>query len=106
MPRFTTRTLIALVVSLVLWASAYAGIRAGLYGYSPANLAILRFVVASAALAAYATVAHFRRPQMRDLAGLVLSGAIGITFYNIALNYGESRVTAGAASLLISSAPI
>jgi len=43
---------------------------------------------------------------VRDLPGLALTGAIGITFYNIALNYGETRVTAGAASLLIASVPI
>ena len=35
-----------------------------------------------------------------------LTGAIGITFYNLALNYGETRVTAGAASLLIASIPV
>lgn len=106
MPRFTTRTLFALGAALALWASAFAGIRAGLRGYSPAHLAILRFLVASLVLAIYAGVAHFRRPEMRDLPGLALTGAIGITFYNIALNYGETRVTAGAASLLIASVPI
>lgn len=106
MPRFTTRTLIALGVALVLWASAFAGIRAGLRAYSPSHLAILRFLVASLVLAIYAAIAHFRRPEMRDLPGLTLSGAIGITFYNIAINYGETRVTAGAASLLIASVPI
>ena len=106
MPRFTTRTLIALGVALVLWASAFAGIRAGLRAYSPGHLAILRFLVASLVLAVYAMIAHFRRPEARDLPGLVLTGAIGITFYNIALNYGETRVTAGAASLLIASVPI
>jgi drug/metabolite transporter (DMT)-like permease len=89
-----------------LWASAFAGIRAGLRAYSPAHLAILRFLVASLVLAIYAGIAHFRRPQMRDLPGLALTGLIGITFYNIALNYGETRVTAGAASLLIASVPI
>jgi drug/metabolite transporter (DMT)-like permease len=57
-------------------------------------------------LAIYAAIAHFRRPEVRDLPGLALTGAIGITFYNIALNYGETRVTAGAASLLIASVPI
>jgi drug/metabolite transporter (DMT)-like permease len=106
MPRFTTRTLFALGVALALWASAFAGIRAGLHAYSPAHLAILRFLVASFVLAIYAGVAHFRRPEARDLPGLALTGAIGITFYNIALNYGETRVTAGAASLLIASVPI
>ena len=106
MPRFTARTIFALAFTLVLWASAFAGIRAGLRAYAPANLAVLRFLVASAVLAVYAALAHFRRPKLRDVPGLILSGAIGITFYNLALNYGETRVTAGAASLLIASTPI
>jgi drug/metabolite transporter (DMT)-like permease len=106
MPRFTSRTLFALAVALVLWASAFAGIRAGLRTYSPANLALLRFLIASLVLGFYAGIAHFRRPEPRDLPGLALTGLIGITFYNIALNYGETHVTAGAASLLIASVPI
>ena len=106
MPRFTSRTIFALAFTLVVWASAFAGIRAGLRAYTPANLAVLRFMIASAVLAGYAAVAHFRRPVLRDIPGLILSGAIGITFYNLALNYGETRVTAGAASLLIASTPI
>jgi drug/metabolite transporter (DMT)-like permease len=106
MPRFTSRTLFALAFTLVVWASAFAGIRAGLRAYSPANLAILRFLIASLVLAIYAGVAHFRRPQLRDLPGLALTGVIGISFYNLALNYGETRVTAGAASMLIASVPI
>jgi drug/metabolite transporter (DMT)-like permease len=106
MPRFTSRTVGALALALVVWASAFAGIRAGLRAYSPANLAILRFLVASLVLAIYAGIAHFRRPEMRDVPGLVLTGVVGITFYNLALNYGETRVTAGAASLLIASVPI
>jgi drug/metabolite transporter (DMT)-like permease len=106
MPRFTSRALIALAFTLVLWASAFAGIRAGLRTYSPANLAILRFLIASLVLAIYAAVAHFRRPELRDVPGLIFTGAIGITFYNFALNYGETRVTAGAASMLIASVPI
>jgi drug/metabolite transporter (DMT)-like permease len=106
MPRFTSRTFVALAFALVIWASAFAGIRAGLRAYSPANLAILRFLFASLVLAICAGVAHFRRPVLRDVPGLVLTGAIGITFYNLALNYGETRVTAGAASLLIASTPI
>jgi drug/metabolite transporter (DMT)-like permease len=106
MPRFTSRTLFALTFTLVVWASAFAGIRAGLRAYSPANLAVLRFLIASLVLAIYAGIAHFRRPELRDLPGLVFTGAIGISFYNLALNYGETRVTAGAASMLIASVPI
>jgi drug/metabolite transporter (DMT)-like permease len=106
MPRFTFRIVVAIVFTLIVWASAFAGIRAGLRGYPPANLAVLRFLIASLVLAIYAVIAHFRRPELRDIPGLALAGAVGITFYNLALNYGETRVTAGAASLLIASTPI
>ena len=106
MLRFNSRTLFALAFTLIIWASAFAGIRAGLRAYSPANLALFRFLIASLVLAIYASIAHFRRPERRDLPGLAFTGAIGITFYNLALNYGETRVTAGAASLLIASVPI
>ena len=104
--QFTIRTVLALAATLVLWASAFAGIRAGLHAYSPGQLAVLRFIVASLTLAIYAAVAHFRRPDLRDIPGLSLCGIVGITFYNLALNYGETRVSAGAASLLIASVPI
>jgi len=106
LPRFTTRTLLALSAALVLWASAFAGIRAGLRDYAPAHLAVLRFLTASAFLVIYASIAHFRRPQWRDIPVFFLTGAIGITYYNIALNYGETKVAAGTASMLIASTPI
>jgi drug/metabolite transporter (DMT)-like permease len=80
--QFTIRTLLALAATLVLWASAFAGIRAGLRAYSPGQVAVLRFLVASITLAVYAGIAHFRRPQLRDIPGLVISGIIGISFYN------------------------
>jgi hypothetical protein len=35
--------LLALGVTIVIWASAFAAIRAGLEGYSPGHLALLRF---------------------------------------------------------------
>lgn len=103
---FSIRTWLALAVTVLLWASAYAGIRAALRAYGPSHLALLRFLVASGVIAIYASVAHLRRPRARDVPGLVFTGAIGISFYNLALNYGETRVSAGAASLLIASTPI
>ena len=105
-PQFPTRALIALCVALGFWASAFAGIRAGLHAYPPAHLALFRYLIASCVLGVYARFAYFRRPEWRDVPGLVLAGSLGITFYNLALNYGETRVTAGSASLLVSSTPI
>ncbi|HYX70025.1 MAG TPA: EamA family transporter [Terriglobales bacterium] len=102
----TPRALLALAISLVLWASAYAGIRAGLRGYSPAEVALLRYATASLVLAVYSAVTRMRLPQRRDLPGLALTGILGFTAYNLLLNYGELTVAAGAASLLVASMPI
>ncbi len=99
------RTLAAAGVTLLFWASAFAAIRAGLAAYQPGHLALLRFLVASAVLAVYAVLTQMRLPEVRDLPAMLLMGFLGITVYHVALNYGEVAVTAGAASLLIASAP-
>jgi drug/metabolite transporter (DMT)-like permease len=104
--KIPTRTWVALSSALLLWASAYAAIRVGLKSYSPAHVALFRFFTASVALAIYATRAHFRAPRWRDVPRLIMTGISGITLYNLLLNYGEVKVSAGVASLLISSAPI
>jgi drug/metabolite transporter (DMT)-like permease len=103
---YSIRVLAVLVAVLVLWSSAFAGIRAGLKAYSPGQVALFRFLIASAALAMYAGIARFRRPALRDLPWLATAGLVGIAFYNLALNWGQTRVSAGAASLLIASTPI
>jgi drug/metabolite transporter (DMT)-like permease len=103
--RIDTRTLAAASVTLLLWASAFAGIRAGLEAYAPGHLALLRFLVASAVLGVYAGATRMRPPSVRDLPAMLLMGFLGITVYHVSLNYGEVTVTAGAASLLIASAP-
>jgi drug/metabolite transporter (DMT)-like permease len=104
--QITMRTWIALSAALFLWASAYAGIRVGLRSYSPAHLALFRFLVASLVLAIYVSVNNFRLARLRDVPRLVLTGIFGITLYNLLLNSGEVSVSAGVSSLLISSAPI
>ena len=100
------RTLTALAVALVLWASAFAAIRAALASYGPGELALLRFLTASTVLGVYAIASRMRLPKLRDLPLIALLGLLGITGYHLSLNVGEMTVTAGSASMLIASAPI
>ena len=100
------RTWFAIATALLLWASAFAGIRAGLRDFGPGELALLRFGTASVALALYALVRRMRLPDRRDLPVIALAGFLGISVYHVALNYGEQTVTAGAAALLISTSPV
>ncbi len=99
-------TAASVVIALLLWASAFAGIKAGLKGYGPGEVALLRFGTASAALLIYASITRMRLPDLTDIPRIGLAGALGITAYHLCLNFGETTVTAGAASLIIASGPI
>src|ERR671933_325148 len=100
------RLLTAVVAAVVFGASAYAAIGAALAHYSPGPLALLRMLVASAALALYAAFSGIRMPEVRDLPAAVLAGLFAFALYNVALNYGQLTASAGAASLIIASIPI
>lgn len=111
-----TKTWLAIAVTLILWASAFAGIRAGMRilpdggfgpgGYGPGQVALLRFGTASVVLALYALVTRMRKPARADLGRIALAGLLGITIYHVALNFGEVTVESGAASLIISAGPV
>ena len=96
----------AIAVTLLLWASAFVGIRAGLKGYAPAELALLRYLVASAVLGVYALSAGIRLPARRDWGRIALLGLLGFTVYNLALNTGATRVTAASASFVGNTVPV
>lgn len=97
---------LALAGTVVFWASAFAGIRAGLREYGPGEIALFRFVVASVVLGCIALVTRMRLPERRDLPAVFLAGFLAFTVYHVALNYGEVAVGAGAASVLINTAPL
>jgi len=100
------KALAATAVSLVLWASAFPGIRAGLAGYPPGDLVLLRFLIASASLVVWAVITRMPMPRLRDLPGMVLLGLLGIAGYQIALTFGQQTITAGAAVLIVTLVPI
>jgi drug/metabolite transporter (DMT)-like permease len=101
-----SKTALALFITLIFWASAFAGIRAGLKAYEPGHLALLRFLVASVFLAIYASYKKINLPKKKDLPMIIAIGFFAITIYHSFLSYGEVTVTAGAASLIIGSGPI
>ncbi|KHG65039.1 membrane protein [Thermus sp. 2.9] len=96
----------AALITILFWASAFAGIRAGLKGLSPGHLVLLRFLVAGTLLLLYARLLGLRPPRREDLPRLFVLGLLGITVYHTALVHGELTVSAGAASLLIATGPV
>src|SRR5467141_411940 len=98
--------LLAALVSVVLWAAAFVGIRAAGRSFSPGPLALGRLVIGSALLGAVVLSRPTIRPTRRELALLVLAGLLWFGVYQVALNEAERRVDAGTAAMLVLIAPI
>ncbi len=98
--------LLAALVSVVLWAAAFVGIRAAGRSFSPGPLALGRLAIGSVLLGAVVLSRPTVRPTRRELALLVLAGLLWFGVYQVVLNEAEQRVDAGTASMLVLIAPI
>jgi len=98
--------LLAALVSVVLWAAAFVGIRAAGRSFSPGPLALGRLALGSVLLGAVVLSRPTIRPTKRELALLVLAGLLWFGVYQVVLNEAERRVDAGTAAMLVLVAPI
>jgi drug/metabolite transporter (DMT)-like permease len=98
--------LLAALLTVVLWASAFVGIRAVAAELSPGALALGRLLIGSLALGAVVVVRRPIAPTRRSLPFIVGSGVLWFAFYNLALNTGERYVDAGTAAMLVNVGPI
>ncbi|NGN93517.1 DMT family transporter [Nocardioides sp. KC13] len=101
------KPLVACGVTLVLWASAFVGIRYLGDTVPPGSLSLGRLIVMVAALGAYlALKGGFRLPTKKEWPLIALGGASWLGIYNLALNESERRIDAATAALIIQVGPI
>lgn len=103
----SSKVKLCVFVAILLWASAFVGIRAALPSFSPEGLALLRYLVAAMCMG----LVYYRVPRKtirspRDIISILLLGMIGIGVYNLTLNHGELTVSSGMASFIASQTPI
>jgi drug/metabolite transporter (DMT)-like permease len=105
--------LAAAATTVVLWASAFVGIRAVGHDLSPGALALGRMLVGSLTLTVIVLVVRGRAraaavalPRGRLLVAIALWGAAWFGLYNLALNAAERHLDAGTAALLVNVAPV
>lgn len=96
----------AALVTVVLWASAFVGIRAVADDLSPGALAVGRLLVGSLALGVVVALRRPAWPSRRDLAWIAGVGVVWFGAYNVALNAAEQLVDAGTAAMLVNVGPI
>ena len=99
-------SVVALAVTVVLWASAFVGIRAVADVFEPGPLSLGRLVVGALALVVIARPWRHRLPRGRTLGLVVVYGVLWFGAYNVALNAGETYLDAGTAALVVNIGPI
>jgi len=97
---------LAALVTVLLWASAFVGIRAAGRDLSPGALTLLRLAVASLILGAFVLARRERRPGRRDWVPIIGCGLLWFGLYNVVLNEAERRVDAGTAAMLVNIGPL
>jgi drug/metabolite transporter (DMT)-like permease len=98
--------LLAALVTVVLWGSAFVAIRDAGKALSPGALALGRLLVSVTVLSAAASVRRAPLPGRGDLARLALFGVLWLGVYSFSLNAAERRVDAGTAAMVINTGPI
>ena len=103
------RAIAALTVTVVLWGSAFIGIRAivAVGAFSPWQLSSARLTIAGLLLGVLvAARGGIRIPDRRDWVAFLALGATGQMLYHVLLNAGERSVDGGTAALLVTVAPM
>jgi drug/metabolite transporter (DMT)-like permease len=100
------RVLLAIIVTTLLWASAFVAIRSARMHFAPAPLTLGRLVVGAVALSIVMRIGRVALPPRKELPAIVACGILWFGVYNVALNQGERLIDAGTAAMLVNVAPI
>ena len=98
-------TLGAAGFTILVWSSSFAAIAYGLQAFTPAELSLLRFLIASAIFAVPVALGWIKLPPLRDWPAVFALGAAGITIYQLALGYAMTRISVGAATVVVALGP-
>lgn len=97
---------LSLLVAIIGWGWAWVGIRYAIRYFSPGQLALGRYLVASMTLLPFWIARGRRFPATGHWFVLIIMGFTGFTIYNFCINLGEQTITAGTAALIGAFLPI
>jgi len=106
-PRERALVWIAVIVTLLSWASAFVVIR-GIAPHVPEGaLALGRMLVGTVALGVVALLQRrWMRPTAREWIQIVIYGVAWFGAYNVALNIAEHSLDAGTTAMIVGAGPI
>ena len=100
------RTILAVVVTVLAWASAFVAIRGVGEDFSPGALALGRLLIGTAVLGALLAGRGWVRPDRREWTLLAVCGIGWFGIYNVSLNAAEQYLDAGTTAMLVNIGPI
>ena len=102
----TGRTVLAVVFTLLAWASAFVAIRSVGEDLSPGALALGRLLIGTAVLGVLMLGRGWVAPTPREWALILVCGVGWFGIYNLALNGAEQHLDAGTTAMLVNIGPI
>ncbi|WP_199547009.1 DMT family transporter [Streptomyces sp. N35] len=93
-------------ITVVLWASAFVSIRSAGEAYSPGALALGRLLAGAVTLGAFLLIRREGLPPRAAWPGIAISGLLWFGLYMVVLNWGEQKVDAGTAALVVNVGPL
>ena len=97
---------LALLFTITIWASTFVSIKIVLLEVPPNTLALLRFLIASVALALYLLCTRQPAIKKGDWPMVILCGMTGVTIYNFLQNQGLKYAGSVDAAILTAMAPV
>ena len=91
---------------MLLWASAFVGIRAAGEDLSAGPLTLARVAIGALVLGVFVARRRDALPPRSDVPRLLLVGLLWFGAYNVLLNAAEQRIDAGTAAMLVNVGPV
>ena len=104
--RLSTSVLIAIIVTLLAWSSAFIVIRGVAPHFTVGSLALARLLVGTAVLSLLLIGRRWVRPSGREWLLIVVFGLSWFAAYNVTLNIAEQSLDAGTTAMIVGIGPV
>ena len=105
-PKLSPSVLIAIIVTLLAWSSAFIVIRGVAPHFAGGSLALARLIVGAAVLSLLLIGHRWVRPTGREWLLIVVFGIAWFAAYNVSLNIAEHSLDAGTTAMIVNIGPL
>lgn len=94
------------ITTILFWSCAYTLSRLALTYFTVYALGLLRYIIASAVMAAIVMITKMKMPAKRDIGWFLLAGVTGFALYMITFNTGQATLNSSTSSVVIAMVPV